>query len=47
MRWGMALNMMDLCSHVEQNIPKIEFPFLVLHDPEDQIVLFQGDTPSN
>jgi hypothetical protein len=42
MRLGMALNMMDMCSHIEASLPDVEFPFLSLHDPGDAIVQFKG-----
>jgi pimeloyl-ACP methyl ester carboxylesterase len=36
-RIGTADQLLTMCSLVEKSLPKITFPFLVIHDPEDQV----------
>lgn len=42
MRFGSAANLLYLCEQASKAFPFIQYPFLVLHDPEDKIVSFAG-----
>ncbi|CAM9159700.1 unnamed protein product [Chrysoparadoxa australica] len=42
MRFGMAMQMLDQCIHVEERLDQIDSPFLVMHDPEDGVIQFAG-----
>lgn len=39
MKFNMGLNMMDMVGVVHGRLSEVEFPFLIMHDPED------GETP--
>jgi alpha-beta hydrolase superfamily lysophospholipase len=41
-RYKTALSMLDLASATRSIIPEINFPFLVLHDPDDKVCLIPG-----
>eukprot|EP00930_Biecheleria_cincta_P081650 TRINITY_DN7087_c0_g1_i2.p1 TRINITY_DN7087_c0_g1~~TRINITY_DN7087_c0_g1_i2.p1 ORF type:complete len:138 (+),score=32.86 TRINITY_DN7087_c0_g1_i2:264-677(+) len=42
MRWGTAGAFSELFSHIEEDMEDVDFPFLVIHDPEDSTCLFSG-----
>ena len=42
MRWGMADTLMRLISHVNNLAPQIQYPFLIIQDPDDKICNFEG-----
>ncbi|KAL9960136.1 hypothetical protein ACROYT_G033546 [Oculina patagonica] len=39
-QWAMAIH--DAMEHIKENIPKIEWPFIVLHGDADQITMVEG-----
>ncbi|CAM9755965.1 unnamed protein product [Phaeothamnion confervicola] len=42
MKYGMGIAMLDMVSFLQSNLGNVDFPFLVLHDPDDAIVSFAG-----
>ena len=42
MRWGTALMFVDLASALSKIMPEYSSPFLVIHDPEDQVCSIEG-----
>lgn len=41
-RFGTANTMLAVSDRVVATIPEADFPFLILHDPEDKVVRFEG-----
>ena len=39
-RWAMAIH--DAMEEIKENIPKIEWPFIVLHGDADQLAMVEG-----
>lgn len=39
-KWAMAIH--DAMEHIKENLPKIEWPFLVLHGDADQLTMVEG-----
>ncbi|KAG5183860.1 Alpha/Beta hydrolase protein [Tribonema minus] len=42
MRLGTGLQLLDMLDDIRSNVEKVAFPFAVIHDPEDGVVLFEG-----
>ncbi|CAM9339798.1 unnamed protein product [Heterosigma akashiwo] len=42
MRYQSGFNLIKLTSELQSRLSEIEFPFLIIHDEADQIVLFDG-----
>ena len=39
-KWAMAIH--DAMENIKENLPKIEWPFLVLHGDADQLTMVEG-----
>lgn len=39
-QWAMAIH--DAMEHIKENLPKIEWPFIVLHGDADQLTMVEG-----
>ena len=37
MRWGTAMMFVDFASAIQKTMSEVVHPFLILHDPEDQV----------
>ena len=42
MRFGTATALLAMLSTIQDDIPRVNFPFLVLHDPSDKVCKFEG-----
>ncbi|CAM9317129.1 unnamed protein product [Hapterophycus canaliculatus] len=42
MRFGTGSQLLDMLADLNKRLPEVNFPFLVLHDPQDAIVRFDG-----
>lgn len=42
MRWGTAAAFSDVFSRIEEDMDDIEYPFLVMHDPDDKVCFISG-----
>lgn len=42
MRWGTALMFLDMADAIAAMLPGLKFPFLIIHDPEDQVCSVEG-----
>eukprot|EP00903_Cladosiphon_okamuranus_P005865 g5802.t1 len=42
MRLGTGATLIDMLADLDSRLPEVNFPFLVLHDPEDGVVRFEG-----
>eukprot|EP00930_Biecheleria_cincta_P024296 TRINITY_DN17397_c0_g2_i3.p1 TRINITY_DN17397_c0_g2~~TRINITY_DN17397_c0_g2_i3.p1 ORF type:complete len:358 (+),score=66.58 TRINITY_DN17397_c0_g2_i3:101-1174(+) len=53
MRWGTAAAFSDVFARVEEDMEEIEYPFLLIHDPDDKVCFISGSeklverSPSN
>lgn len=42
MRWGTALMFIDLAAALRETLPQVAYPFMILHDPGDQVCGIEG-----
>lgn len=42
MRWGTALMFIDFAAALQTVMPEVTYPFLIVHDPEDQVCNIEG-----
>ncbi|CAN0057683.1 unnamed protein product [Scytosiphon promiscuus] len=42
MRFGTGSQLLDMLANLNKRLPEVNFPFLVLHDPQDGVVRFDG-----
>ena len=42
MRFGTGDQLLQLLEEVERNLERVEFPFIIVHDPADEVVRFKG-----
>ena len=42
MRWGSAVGLLSHCASTESELGQMEFPVLVMHDPNDKVVDYEG-----
>ena len=42
MRWGTALMFIDFAAALQKIMPEVAYPFLIIHDPLDQVCNIEG-----
>jgi hypothetical protein len=42
MKWGTAIMFMDFIPAIQATMPLVQFPFFILHDPEDKVCDIAG-----